>query len=159
MEYNDNIFPTPDKIEEMAKAYSSSLREQGFLFIKLNNEEYSFLIDEVFDILFKLRSSYRFMKGFMNCNLLLELNERQIDKMRRIFDYKTNHAFQVKTNKTKCFINSISLENKLFLKVNELAQKSEKFLELSSIINERLPLLIENYHIEGIFNNFSNLSF
>ena len=159
MEYDDEKLPSLEVMPELAKAYSNSLKEQGFVFIKLSNEEYSFLIDEVFDTLFKLRSSYKFLNNFMESKKLYNLNEEQIDILRDLFSYKTNRAFQVKTNRTKCFINTFSLEFKLVLKLNELAYKSEKIEEISKILNKRLQILAENYEIYGIFNNLKSLSF
>lgn len=159
MEYNDELIPTPENYEKMAKAYSNALKEKGFVFIRLSNEDFCFLIDEIFDILFKLRSSYRYLKGFMGSDKFLELNEEQIEELRDIFSYSKNRAFQIRTNKTKCFLNTVSLETRLILKLNELAQKSEYFEKLSSIASKRLLLSTELYSIEGIFNNLTNLSF
>lgn len=158
MQYNDDRIPTPDSFAQMAKAYSNSLKDQGFVFIKLDCEDYNFLIDEVFEILFKLRSSYRFLKGFMASDKFLLLNDKQIDSLRLLFNYTKNRGFQIKANKTKCFLNTIALENRLILKMNELARKSDYYDQLSSLINSRLLLATENYSIEGVFNNLINLS-
>ena len=159
MEYDDELKPTPQMYAEMAKAYSATLKEQGFVFIRLSAEDYNFLVDEVFDLLFKLRSSYRFLKGFMESNRFFNLNEDQINNLRTMFKYTKNRAFQIRTNKTKCFINSIALENRLILKLNELAQKSDFYEEISLFISQRLSLTSEAYSIEGIFNSMSSLSF
>ena len=159
MQYDDELRPSPENFAEMAKAYSDSLKEQGFVFIKLTNEDYNFLIDEVFELLFKLRASYRYLRGFMGCDKFALLNENQIDFLRTLFKYSKNRGFQIRTNKTKCFINTFALESRLILKLNELAQKSEYFQELSTLVNSRLTLAQENYLIEGVFNNSINLSF
>lgn len=159
MEYDDEKLPSLDSMSQIAKAYSNNLKEQGFVFIKLSDEEYSFLIEDVFDTMFKLRSSYRFLNGFMGSKSLYDLNEEQIDVLRELFSYKKNRSFQVKTNKTKCFINTFSLECKLVLKLNELAYKGEKIHEISKILNKRLMLLSENYEVFGVFNNLKTLSF
>ena len=159
MDYQDDKCPEIQTYEEMAKAYSNSLKDKGFVFIRLDNEDYSFLLNEVFDVLFKLRSSYRFLNGFLGSSDFLSLTEKQIEELRKLFDFKKNHSFQLRTNKTKCLLNTISLEANLLLKLNTLAQKSDYFKELSSIASERLLLLHQNYKIEGIFNNLANLNF
>ena len=159
MVYDDNIFPTPEEFENMAKEYSNAVRQKGFIFVNMFFEDYSLLLDEIFDILFKLSASYRFLNGFLGSDDFLNLTEEHIDKLRQMFDYKKNRAVQVKTNNTKCLLNTISLENLLTLKLFELAKKSEKVIEIFKIISDRLKFSNENYKIEGIFNNLINLSF
>ena len=156
MLYNDENISTPENFEKMAKAYSDSLKEQGFVFFKISDEDYSLLLGEVFDILFKLRASYRFLGSFLESDKFLSLTEKQIDYLRTLFSYNKNQGYIVKTNNTKCFLNNISLESLLILKLNILAQKSDYFQELSSLVNERLTLMHENYNIEGIFTNQLN---
>lgn len=157
--YNDDCLAGPEEFERMAKAYSNALKDKGFLFVSLNNENFDFLIDEVFDILFKLQSSYHFLNGFLGSDKFLELTKQQIEILRKEFNYEKNRAFKLRTNNTKCFLNNISLESKLLLKLGELAKKSGKFEEISSLCEKRILLLIENFNIEGIFNNLTNLSF
>lgn len=158
MEYNDNLSPTLEEYENMAKAYSSALQQKGFIFVKLADEDYSFLLDEIFEILFKLRASYRYLGTFLDSNRFLELTNTQIEDLRNIFKYSKNRGFQVRLNKTKCFLNSISLEAKLLYKLNELAQKSEEYASISKIANDRLLLIYENYVIHGTFANINNLN-
>ena len=47
--YNDEILP--ENFEEIAKAYSNSLKKKGFVFVKLEEEEFNLLLDEI-NILF-----------------------------------------------------------------------------------------------------------
>lgn len=159
MEYNDNLFPTPEDYEKMAKAYNLSLKNQGFVFIKLNDENYAFLIDEVFDLLFKLRSMYKYLGSFMGADSCYKINEQQIENLRLLFNFNKNRLFQIRTNKTKCFLNCISCENLLNIKLSELAQKSGHIEELSKMIQERMLNLYENLKVEGVFFNLTNLSF
>ena len=157
MNYNDEASPTLENFENMARAYSEKIKNEGFVFINLNDQDYSFLLEEVFDILFKLRASYRFLNGFLGSNLFLDLTEEQIKDLRDLFDYTKNRGFRVQTNNTKCFLNTVSLESKLILKLGDLAKKSDHFSAISSIINKRLVLIANNYQVDGIFNNLSNL--
>lgn len=159
MVFDDNLSPTPEEFEKMAKAYSSTLKDKGFVFVNLLNEDYSLLLDEIFEILFKLRSSYRFLNGFLGSDKFLDLTENQIDQLRSLFNYTKNRGVRVKANSTKCLINTISLENILTLKLFELAKKTELLPQIVKMIKDRLTLSFENYKIEGIFNNLVNLGF
>lgn len=152
MEYNDSKIPTLEDYEKLAKAYAESLKDKGFVFIRLDNENYNFLLDEVFDILFKLRATYRFLGTFLEANQFLELTNGHIEKLRNLFDYKKNRGFRIRGDRTKAFLNSVSLENRLIIKLNSLAQKSDFFNELSQLCLERLHMSAENYKIEGLLN-------
>lgn len=140
MEYDDFVCPTPDEYENLAKAYMQSLRDKGFVFVSLENESQKLLVDEVFDLLFKLRSSYRALGNFMGCDRFYKLNEEQIDALRQMFDYRTNRGFRLGWNKTKCLLNCISLENKLLIKMFLLAQKSQEYESLVGLCFQRLRM-------------------
>lgn len=159
MEYNDDQLSTQENYERMARAYASALQQQGFVFVRLQDENISFLIDEIFENLFMLRASYRYLGTFLDSNKFLDLTNNQIEELREMFNYTKNRGFQIRVNKTKCFLNAIALEAKLLVKLSELAQKSEQFEKLSNLANARLMLTIENYTIHGTFANIGNLSF
>ncbi len=150
MEYNDFTVMSPDDYEVLAKAYSDSLKEKGFIFVRLDNEGEKILIDEVFDLLFKLRASYRVLGKFMGADKFYKLNEEQLELLRKKFDYKHNRGFRVNWNKTKCFLNSVSLENKLSIKMFLLAQKSDEFEFLVGLIFQRMRLSADLYEINNI---------
>lgn len=153
MEYNDEELPTLDSIAEMAKAYSFSLREKVFVFINLEAEGKNLLINEVFDILFKLRSSYRHLGSFLESSVMLSITEKHIDKLREFFDVEENRGFFVTTNQTKCFLNSISLENTLSIKLLLLSQKCDYNEEILSMIIERARAISQNLAIENALNS------
>ena len=149
MEYNDESLPSIERVEEMAKAYNFSLKQKGFVFINLQEEGKNLLIEEVLDLLFKLRSSYRGMGRFMDSNIMLELTEKHIDSLRSLFGYEFNHGYFVTSNKTKCFLNSISLETMLSLKMLLLSQKCEFGNEIISMIIERAKAISQNLSVES----------
>lgn len=150
MEYDDFVCPTPDEYEVLAKAYSDSLKEKGFIFVRLDNEGVNILIDEVFDLMFKLRASYRSIGNFMGCDKFYNLNEEQIDILRTKFNYKQNRGFKVNWNKTKCFLNAISLENRLLIKLFLLAQKSDEYEFLVGLIFQRMRLSADLFEIGDV---------
>ena len=149
MEYDDEAMPNISQFEEMAKAYNLSLKSKGFVFINLEEEGRNILLDEIFDILFKLRSSYRGMGTFMSSNTMLKLTEKHLEKLREFFDMEKNRGYFVITNKTKCFLNSIALENALSLKLLLLSQKSQYGEEILSMIFEREKYISQNLSIEN----------
>lgn len=152
MEYNDFCCPTPDEYEALAKAYSNSLKEKGFIFVHLEGESVRVLVDEVMDLMFKLRSSYRALGTFMGADKFYALNEEQIDYLRDMFDYKQNRAFKVNFNKTKNFVNCISLENRLLIKLFLLAQKSENYEKLVGLCFQRLRMAADLYEIGDVMS-------
>jgi len=153
MDYNDEKLPTITIIEEMAKAYNFSLKERGFVFVNLEEEGKSLLIEEILTLLFKLRASYRAMGGFLDSTSMLTLTEKHIDKLRYLFNNEQNKGYLVTTNKTKCFLNSIALENMLLMKLLLLSQKCDYGNEIISIMIERTKFISENLVVESIFSS------
>ena len=152
MEYNDFVCPTPDEYEVLAKAYSDSLKEKGFVFVRLDNESVNVLVDEVFDLLFKLRASYRSLGSFMGADRFYDLNEEQIEVMRNMFSYKQNRGFKMSWNKTKCFLNTVSLENRLLIKLFLLAQKSDEYEKLVGLCFQRLRMSADLYEVGDVMS-------
>lgn len=149
MEYIDDALPTLSNIEEMAKAYRDSLKQKGFIFINLEEEGKNILIDEVFILLFKLRSSYRYMKGFLGSQNMLSLTEKHIDTLRNAFSVENNRGYIITCNPTKCFLNTVALERELITKLLLLSQKCEYGEELLSLIIERNKEITNNLLIEN----------
>ncbi len=152
MDYDDFVCPTPDEYEILAKAYSNSLKEKGFVFVRLDTESVNVLVDEVFDLLFKLRATYRSLGSFMGSDKFYALNEEQIKKLRELFSYKQNRGFKMNWNKTKCFLNGVSLENRLLIKLFLLAQKSDEYQELISLCFQRLRLSADLYEVGEVMS-------
>ena len=155
--YNDEDLPTFENFERMAKEYSNNLKNNEYKLFP-NTENASLLVDDMFDLLFKLRSSYRFLNGFLGSDKLLNLTENQIESLRELFSFRKNRGFRIRVNSTKCFLNTISLETKLLLTLNILAQFDKNLLELSKVANDRLCLLEENYKVVSVFANLSNMN-
>ena len=152
MQYDDEAMPFANQIEEMAKAYILSLKDNGFVFINLEEEGKNLLLDEIFDILFRLRASYRSMGRFMSSNEMLDMTENHITKLRQLFEAQNNKGFFATTNKTKCFLNSIALENNLNIKLLLLSQKCQFGKDLMEIIIEREKNIYENLAIENVIS-------
>ncbi len=142
MKYNDEQILSIDEYEAMAKAYSNALKKHGFVFVKVDNEKNQELIVNVFELLSKIKSCLFLMGGFLNTSTLYSLNERQIKRLRVIFDYEeplTNHHYR--RDKTSCFLVFIGLESQLLKVLLQLSEESNFEFELKKIINDRLSAL------------------
>lgn len=154
MEYNDEAIANLEAFEEMAKAYHLSLKDQGFVFLNLEEEGKSLLIEEVFDILTKLKVSYKNLGCFFDSQNMLSLTNDDLENISKMFSVKPSCNFYVSNlNKTKCFINSISLENELILKLLFLSQKCEYGKEILQIIIKRTKYISKNLNIPYIIQN------
>lgn len=151
MQYDDEAVSSVEQIEEMAKAYSGALKEKGFVFVGLEEEGKMLLLKEVFDILFKLRASYRYLGNFLSSMKMLSLTEKHIDELRGVFNFEKNRGHLVATNRTKCFLNSVALENLLSVKLLLLSQKTTEGDKIVSMLIERQSLCFENLEIQNAF--------
>ena len=126
---------------------------RGFVFVNLEEEGKNLLVSEVFDILFKLRASYRYLKNFLGSSKMLTLTDENIDYLRSLFDVEDNRGYYISTNQTKCFLNAIALENLLNIKLLLLSQKCEHGEKLVLLIVERAKKLSQNLVIENAISN------
>lgn len=139
MEYNDEQILSLEDYETIAKAYAKSMKNKGFIFVQVDSNEVKALIEETFDYLAEIKSCLFIMGGFLNTSALYSLNERQIKKIRLIFDYSQPlKTFKLKYDKTLCFLRFIGLESKLIKNLLELAEKTNYESELKKLINDRL---------------------
>ncbi len=148
MVYDDEKVADLSQIENMAKEYSNVLKEKGFVFVNLNEIGKNILVKEIMEILFKLRASYRSMQNFLSSFSMYELTNKHIDNIRELFSIEENKGFFVRCNNTKCFLNSVALENRLITKLLFLSQKCSFADEVFSMIFERTNMLSSNLAIE-----------
>lgn len=142
MEYNDEQILSIDEYETMAKAYSNALKKHGFVFIKIDSEKNQELITKAFELISKIKTCLFLMGGFLNTSSFYSLNERQIKKLRIIFDYEeplVNHHYR--HDKTTCFLIFLGLESQLLKVLLQLSEESNFEFELKKIINDRLTML------------------
>ena len=154
MEYNDEAVADFKIYEQMAKEYHLSLKEKGFVFFNLEDEGKNLLVEEVFDILSKLKASYKFLGSFFDSQNMLALTNEDIEILSKIFSCQhSSNIYISNNNKTKCFVNSIALENELILKLLFLSQKCEHGKELMKIIIKRTKYISKNLSIPYLMNN------
>ena len=156
MEYNDEMLLSPEMYSEMAKAYADAIKKQGFIFVNLENNNYQSILQEVFSILSLLRDNLFALGGFLGTSALYNLNEKHILTLQKLFDcdfpYKKVKLFN---DKTKLFLNAISLENILINKLVDLAFHCDKTKEIVNLIKERTSLSGSLFKINGIIATFS----
>lgn len=144
MNYNDDKILSIEEYETMAKAYSDALKEKGFMFVKIDNRKNEELIDNIFSQLAKIKTNLFYMGGFLNTSQFYSLNERQIKKMRIIFDYdQPINTLAMNRDKTINFLNFISNEAILLKQLIKISSQSNFENEIINIVNDRLNLLGE----------------
>lgn len=151
MEYNDEQLLSISQYETMAKAYSQKLKEKGFFFVQIDASENNALACEIFELLLKLKSSLFHLANFLGTGRLYSLNERHIKAFQTLYpDCNQINRYKIRGDKTKCFLNMLSLENELIAKLFMLSASSSFASQLERMINERLHLSSEIYKIKGL---------
>lgn len=145
--YNDERMP--ENFEQMARAYSKSLKNKGFVFIKLEDEEYSLLLDEVAILFCKILAVIDKLKTHFNCEKLKELTIKNQQEFKRKFKHCHDFCYKCVENIDLAFLSLISLENMLTLKLMILAVKSGELEFCHGIITSRTHLYANSFSTEG----------
>lgn len=142
MEYNDEPILSINEYENMAKAYNEGMKERGFIFVRVDREMNEQMVEEMFDLFFKINRCLFLMGGFLNTSSMYSLTDRQIKRMRTLFDYNQpmpNYKF--KPDKTSCFLKYIALEFRLLKCLLNMKNHSNYDVQIEQIINDRLIAL------------------
>ena len=143
MSYEDDKLLSIEEYEKMALAYSKA-RKNSEIFLKVEEIKNQSLIDDIFDDMAMIRTCLFNMAGFLNTSRLYSLNERQIKKMRVIFDYeKPLKTCKIKRDKTLNFLCFIGKEASLIKHLIDISTLSSFEQQLLNIINDRLSLISE----------------
>lgn len=144
MEYNDEKLLSLEEYEIMAKEYSKSLKSGGFVFVKVDESACDILVSEIFDLLNKISSSLRVLGNFSELNKLLALTEKQCSTLQVLYpECSQEKPLLVRGNKNLIFLNFLSLESELILKLLSLCEQSPFSSQLNSLARERLYLTKE----------------
>ncbi|MDE6583737.1 MAG: hypothetical protein K2K31_03730 [Clostridia bacterium] len=146
-EYNDEMMP--DNFETLAKAYSKSLKNKGFVFISLEEEEFRLLLGEILVIIAKMQACLKKLDKTMDSGLLKERLCEAQKLLCEKFDYKKPHKMKCVENENKAFLNLISLENLLILKTMLLSVKSGELELCNQIITAISSVFAESFTVEG----------
>lgn len=145
--YNDELLP--ENFENIAKAYSKSLKEKGFVFVSLQEEEFNLLLDEVFVLIAKMQACLKRMKNQIDSSLLQEKLQKACMLLQEGFGKKKVQNFECVTDENSAFLSLVSLENMLILKLMLLAMKSEQLELCHKIITSIARVFAESFSCEG----------
>ena len=155
MEYNDEALLSPEGYADMAMAYASAIKKEGFVFVSLDTGEQEKFLNETLQLFYLLKDNLFALGGFLGTGALYNLNNKQLLELQKLFDRKFEYAHQrFNYDKTKLFLNMLSLENTLINKLLDLAFHSDKTKEIVDIIKERTSLSSSLYHINGVISSF-----
>ena len=146
-EYNDEMMP--DNFETLAKAYSKSLKNKGFIFIRLEEEEFRLLLGEILVIIAKMQACLKKLDKALDSGLLKERLSEAQKLLCEKFDYKKPHKMKCVENENVAFLNLISLENLLILKTMLLSIKSGELELCNQIITAVSSVFAESFTAEG----------
>ena len=149
--YNDELMP--NDFEEMAKAYSKNLKKKGFVFIRLEEEEFSLLVDAVLVLLAKMKASLIRHKNRLKSDKLMNRLEGFEEKLLQKFENKKPHNFKCVENENQAFLGFVSIENMLIIKLLSLSVKSGEIELCNEIIVGITSVFAESFDTQGFCVN------
>lgn len=145
--YNDELLP--DNFEEIARAYSKNLKKKGFVFIRLEEEEFSLLVDEVLVLLAKMRACLVRLEKRLSSKKLMNRLFCFEERLTQRFDNKKPHNFKCVENENNAFLSLVSIENTLILKLLSLSVKSGEIELCNEIIVGITGIFSESFDQQG----------
>lgn len=145
--YNDELLP--ESFEQMAKAYSKTLKDKGFVFIRLDEEEFELLLSEIFVIIAKMQACIIKLERYVEGKILFEKLDRAKEQLACRFGKKKPHKFICVENENSAFLSLVALYGTLNIKLMLLAVKSGE-LELCNQISVSISgVFAESFSLEG----------
>lgn len=145
--YNDELMP--ENFEQIAKAYSKMLKNKGFVFVRLEEEEFSLLLSEILIILEKMLACLKRLESFFDSKKLQQKIDFSKKHLEDKFGNKNPHKFVCVENEDLSFLSLIALENTLILKLMILSVKSGEFELCNNIITAISSVFAESFSTEG----------
>ena len=139
----------PSDFEQIARAYSKSLKERGFVFVRLEEEEFNLLVDEIFLIIAKVQACLKKLSQFLNSQILQQSLEESENKLEKTFGKVKKHKFECKEEPNMAFLTLISLENLLLLKLMMLSVKSEQLEVCGNIAINIASIFANSFDCDG----------
>lgn len=145
--YNDELLP--EDFEAVARAYSASLKNKGFIFVRLEEEEYNLLIGEIFVLLAKMKACLERLQNCLESDRLLCRLENAEETLRERFANKKPHKFVCVEDENNTFLSLVSIENMLIIKLMFLATKSGELELCNEITISITSIFAESFSCEG----------
>ena len=141
MEYNDEQLLSPKEYEQLAKAYSLDMKKRDFAFVRLDKTDNTPLLKEIFETMNLIKSSLLALGNFLGTGALYTLNEQQIQNLELLFGVEHEpFPCHVGRDKTKCFLNYLSLESKLLQKLKKLVLLIQELRGKAPEVPNHLPI-------------------
>lgn len=156
LEYMENVYDDellPNDFEEMAKAYSKSLKKKGFVFVRLEEEEFNLLVDEVLVLIAKMKASLVRLNKQMESKKLMDRLESFEIRIMEKFGKKKPHIFRCVENENQAFLSLVAIENMLILKLLCLSLKSGELELCNECIVGISSVFAESFDIQGFIVN------
>lgn len=144
--YDDALLP--ESFEEMAKAYSANLKEKGFVFIKLHEEEKALLLGEILVLIAKMKACLKKLNKKIDGNILFETLGKH-EKLLCEKYTKKPHNFVCVENENKAFLSLVSAENMLIFKLLSFSIKSDENEFCFEMISQLSSVMAESFSLEG----------
>lgn len=145
--YDDELLP--DNFEQIAKAYSKKLKDKGFVFVRLEEEELSLLVSEIFVILFKMRACTQKLFRVADCQKLNSAIEDSLSVLEETFGKTKFQKFSFEADENSAFLCLISLQNLLFIKLMLLSVKSGQFEVCNQVTTSIASVFAESFSTES----------
>lgn len=145
--YDDELMP--ENFEQIAKAYSQSLKNKGFIFIRLEEEEFNLLLSEICVLLNKMLSCLETLKSFLDSSSLQKKINQSLCQLNEKFDIKNPHKFVCVENPNNAFLSLVAIENTLIIKLMLLSVKSGEIELCNEIIANIAGVFSASFSCEG----------
>ena len=145
--YDDELMP--ENFEEIAKAYSQSLKKKGFVFVRLEEEEFCLLLNEILIVIEKMLACLCKLKKHIDSIILQERLIESENLLCEKFGNKKPHKFKCVVDENQTFFSLVSLENMLVLKLMLLSIKSGELELCNCIITNISSIFAESFSCEG----------
>lgn len=145
--YNDELMP--DDFEQIAHAYSKTLKDKGFVFVSLEEEEFELLLSEIHVIIAKMHACLVRLKKTFDCKTLHDRLTHANEQLESKFGKKRPHKFTCVENENMAFLSLIALSSTLSIKLMLLSVKSGEIELCNQIGVSILSVFAESFSCEG----------
>ncbi len=149
MENNYDDSALLDDYEKMAKAYSQSLKNKGFVFIRLQEEEFELLLGEIFVLTAKMKACLTKLQSQLDSKVLYGVLCETEGKLKQKFGNKKTHNFRYLEDENCAFLTLISLNSTLMLKLMILSVKSGELELCNELISSITAIFSQSFSCEG----------
>ena len=145
--YDDELLP--ENFEQIAKAYSKTLKNKGFVFVRLEEEEFNLLLSEIFVLIAKMQACLKKLDGRVDSRVLAEKLRAGKSMLEEKFGQKNPHKFVCVEDENMAFLSLVAIENTLIIKLMLLSVKSGELELCNQIITSISGVFAESFSCEG----------